>query len=357
MNRSDIVDEGLRNGTFPGIVIVVRKNGSELFSMAKGERQIYPGKEEMTKDTVFDLASLTKGLASTVVSLSVFEKEGISPCDNVGKFIPEIATETAGITLHQLFTHTSGLPPIPEIFRLFKGEGDIDRGRALDHLYSLTPVVKPGTEVIYSCTGYILLTRILERITGRTLSDLFTELVLKPGDIDQLMFNPPAGLQPVASTEYCPWRKRWLKGEVHDENSHCFKGEGGNAGLFGSASSVMKLLGLFSNKGYLNGNKILSEKSMKLMTTCQTPEMEIKRSYGFLTQNGNTMAGTGFGPEAFGHTGFTGTSVWIDPVRKMEFVVLTNRVHLGRETNGQLIIDFRKKIHSALVKEAGSSIC
>ena len=345
-----IADE-IKKGTFPGIVVLVRKDGSKIFSIVRGQRQLSPVSRMMTSDTIFDLASLTKSLATTVTALSLFEEEGISPMDIVGKFIPEIADETAGITLHQLFTHTSGLPSIPEIFKLFPCEDDIDREKSLNHLFSLTPIVKPGKEVIYSCTGYILLTLILERITGSTLPELFTRLVIEPGGIHGLLFNPSSSNTPIAATEYCSWRKRWLKGEVHDENSFCLNGSGGNAGLFGTASAIMELLGLFSNGGFLNGNKILSKESIRLMTSNQTPGLSPKRAYGFLMQDEGTMAGQDFGSGAFGHTGFTGTSVWVDRERKLEFVILTNRVHLGRETNSDKIISFRKKIHSVIMED------
>lgn len=344
------IDDAIKEGTFPGIVILVRKRGEIVFCMAKGKRQIYPDSEEMTPDTVFDLASLTKPLATTVTALSVFEKEGISPMLTVGEFIPELRRETAAVTLHQLFTHTSGLPPVPEIFRLFSGEDDIDQEKALNHLFSLTPTVKAGTQVIYSCTGYILLTQILKRITGRDLPELFTELVTAPGSIIGLTFTPHPETDNIASTEYCSWRKRWLRGEVHDENSFCFKGAGGNAGLFGNASDIMELLSLFMDGGILNGCRILSEESVRLMTSNQTPGLSPKRAYGFLMQDEGSLAGTGFSPNAYGHTGFTGTSVWIDPDRELEFVILTNRVHPGRDINSDKIKSFRKRIHSALVK-------
>ena len=305
----------------------------------------------MTFDTVFDLASLTKPLATTVTALSILEKEKLSPLSEAGKFIPELAKGTASITLHQLFTHTSGLPPVPEIFRLFPVEDDIDQEKSLSHLYSITPTVKPGVRVIYSCTGYILLTQILKRITGSDLPELFTRLITVPGTIDSLMFNPPAGTGNIAPTEYCSWRKRWLKGEVHDENSYCLEGAGGNAGLFGTASGVLEILSLFRDDGVLNNNQVLSKKSVRLMTSNQTPGLSPKRAYGFLMQDEGVMAGPAFSPEAFGHTGFTGTSVWIDPDRKLEFVIFTNRVHLGRNTNSDKIKSFRERIHTALVRE------
>ncbi len=346
-----IIDDEISNGTFPGIVILVKKRGRIVFNEAKGERQIYPDSKEMGLDTFFDLASLTKPLATAITALSIFEKERISPLLTVGRFIPELSTKTADVTLHQLFTHTSGLPSVPEIFKLFSGENDIDQEKALNYLFSLTPVVKAGTQVIYSCTGYIILTQILKKITGKDLPELFTEFVTAPGSITGLMFNPLPKKDNFASTEFCSWRKRWLIGEVHDENSFCLKGAGGNAGLFGNASSITELLSLFRNDGILNDHRILSKESIRLMTSNQTPGLSPKRTYGFLTQDNNSFAGAGFSSSAYGHTGFTGTSVWIDPEIELEAVILTNRVHMGRDTNSDKIINFRKKIHAAILRE------
>ncbi|RKX87083.1 MAG: serine hydrolase [Spirochaetes bacterium] len=351
----EIIDNEIKKETFPGIVILVRKKGNIVFQTAAGKRQIYPAPENITPNSVFDLASLTKPLATTITALSVLEKEHISPLLTIGKFIPDLSKETSDVTLHQLFTHTSGLAPGPEIFRLFQEEDDIDQEKALNHLFSLTPTIKPGTQVVYSCTGYMLLTQILERITGGKLPNLFTDLVISPGSISGLTFKPRMESDNIVATEYCPWRKRWIKGEVHDENAFCFNGVGGNAGLFGHASSVLELLSLFRDGGVLNGIQILSEESVRLMTSNQTPGFSPKRAYGFLMQDKGSMAGPDFSPNAFGHTGFTGTSVWIDPDRELEFVILTNRVHFGRNTNSDKIKSFRKRIHSALVREFSST--
>ncbi len=346
-----IITDEMEGRTFPGIVILVRKEDQIIYSAVRGKRQLYPGSEPMTIDTLFDLASLTKPLATTVTALSVFEEEGISPQNELGKYLPELADETASVTLHQLLTHSSGLPPEPDIFRLFPGEDDIEIEEALNHLFSLKPTVKPGTRVIYSCTGYIFLARILKRITGKDLPELFKTRITEPGAVDGLMFNPSRGDDKIAATEYCPWRKRWIKGKVHDENSHCLGGAGGNAGLFGTASGVMELLCLFKDAGVLNGKRVLSRESVRLMTTNQTPGLSPKRAYGFLMQDDDTFAGPNFSNRAFGHTGFAGTSVWSDPDRGLDFVILTNRVHLGRDTNSDKIKSFRKMIHTALVRE------
>lgn len=351
-----MIQEAIRDETFPGIVLLVRKEGRTILSIAEGARRLYPFREEMRRDTLFDLASMTKPLATTVVALSVMESEHISPKQSIGRFLPELTGRTREITIHQLFTHTSGLPPVPEIYRLFETEDDIDREQALGHLLSLEPEREPGEQVIYSCTGYMILTQLLQRVTGETLDHLFSTLVTGPGRLRDLLFNPlkerTQGLREnIAVTEHCPWRGRWIKGEVHDENSYCLGGIGGNAGLFGTAESVMEFAGLFLSGGLLNGKRILSEGSVRMMTESQTGPLSPKRAFGFLVQDTDAFAGPCFSSRAFGHTGFTGTSLWIDPELGMEAVILTNRVHHGRFVNIEKIRSFRKRIHTALVRE------
>jgi serine-type D-Ala-D-Ala carboxypeptidase len=352
MKIKDLIDKRIESRVFPGIVLKVNKKDKEVFQYTMGYRQINPLKKEMRTDTFFDLASLTKPLATTTVALTIFEKEKISLSTHIGKFLTKIPLETQKITLLQLLTHSSGLPPVPEIFKLFKTENDIDIDRALEHLYSLVPEIQPGTDILYSCTGYIFLTRIIMQITGTTLSDLFRDIITIPAKIDSLLFNPSDELKKrTASTEYCEWRKRWIKGEVHDENSFCLNGEGGNSGLFGTASGIMKLLDIISSEGSLEGQQILSPSVCSDMTTCQTKTLRPKRAAGFLMQNTDTFAGDLYSKQSFGHTGFTGTSVWIDPVQDIKVVTLTNRVHFGREKTTESIKTFRKELHSLIYNE------
>ena len=352
MKIENLVDKRLNSEFFPGIVLKVNKNEREIFHYTKGYRQIHPSKEELKTDTLFDLASLTKPLATTPVALTIFEKEKIDLSTTIGKFLPELHPETKEITILQLLTHTSGLPPVPDIYKLFKTESEINTQTALKHLYSLVPEVKPGSSILYSCTGYIFLTRIIMEITGKTLSKLFKDIITQPAEIDSLIFNPSEiEEENTAATEYCKWRARWIKGEVHDENSFCLDGEGGNAGLFGNAEGIMKLLTIFTNNGTMGKHQILSPDVCSKMTNCQTGKIHPRRAAGFLMQDTDSFAGNIFSTKAYGHTGFTGTSVWVDPVKDISIVCLTNRVHFGREKTAETIKQFRKELHSLIYKK------
>ena len=349
----DLARRHIDGGTFPGIVLRIERDGKPVVNFAAGSTGLGEYEKPLSEDAVYDLASLTKPLASTSSFLAVCEAERISLDSRAGSFIPELRPETGNLSLIQLMTHTGGLPPVPEIFRLFKSDSDIDEEMALEHLFSLTPVSPQGT-VVYSCTGYILLTQILNRITGRSLSELFRELFTEPMGIDDLIFNPEGSPKKrCVPTEYCRWRNRMCLGEVHDENSLCLGGEGGNAGLFGTAEAVSKLAELFRCEGSHNGRQYLSPETVSLMTSRQSESREPARALGFLTQSGESFAGGGFSETAFGHTGFTGTSLWMDNELGIKVTALTNRVHPGRDLTAEKIRLFRKELHGLLL----SAIC
>ena len=339
------------SGSFPGIVLLVQKEQKVPYSLAKGFRQINPTREAMTEDTIFDLASMTKPLATALLTLHIANREKINLDRKIGGFLTDISPKAGEITLRQLLLHTGGLPPVPDIYLEFPDPQNIDYERALKKLLSVVPEKPPGTEVIYSCTGYLILGQFLKRLTGLRLQKLFTEIITGPCGIDDLFFNPEARFRSrTATTEFCSWRKRWIRGEVHDENSYSLGGDGGNAGLFGTAYSVLALLSLFDSEGTLNGVQVLPPSCCALMRNCLTGDLNSRRAIGFIMQNKETLVGPMFSQSSFGHTGFTGTSVWIEPEKKLKIVTLTNRVHLGREATDQKIKDFRIKIHSAVYR-------
>ena len=305
----------------------------------------------MTEDTVFDLGSITKPLATAVLALRVCEREGIGLERELGSFIPEIAPASGKITLAQLLLHTGGLPPDPLLYKEFPDDRSIDRDRAVAKLLATVPEKPPGTEVIYSCTGYLLLGLFLRSVTNMNPGNLFREMVADRAGIRDLFFHPPPDVrQRIAATELCSWRKRWIRGEVHDENCFCLGEEAGNAGLFGTAASVLRLLSIFTAEGCLEGVRILSPEGVKQMVSCLTEGMNGRRSIGFQMQDDTSPVGADFSRSSFGHTGFPGTSVWVDPERQLKIVVLTNRVHLGREATDGKIKEFRRVLHSAIYR-------
>jgi CubicO group peptidase (beta-lactamase class C family) len=349
-----LVDAEIGGGSFPGIVLMVSKHGKIVFSLVRGNRQVKPEQEEMTEDTIFDLASVTKPLATALLTLLVCGQERISLDEKIGTFIPEIAAESSSITLGQLLVHTGGLPPVPDVYKVFPDPRKIEYDRAVKSLLSVKPEKPPGREAVYSCTGYLFLGQFLRRATGARLQELFAQLIAAPCRLSDTMFNPPVVLWGrVATTEHCPWRNRWIRGQVHDENCYCLGGEGGNAGLFATARSVLTLLSLFETGGVVNGVQLISPDQVRMMSTCFTEGLELRRSIGFYMHDDDAPSGPLFSRNSFGHTGFTGTSIWLEPAKRLSVVTLTNRVHLGREQTEDKIKEFRKKLHSAVYQNWG----
>ena len=340
MNQQTIeaIVERHLGSTFPAIALRITQGSRLLYQIIRGEG--------INRNTLFDLASLTKPLATTTAFLSLCCELAISIDSPIGAFLPDLAPQLRQITPAQLMTHTAGLPPVPDIFRLFADEAQIDRGQALRRLYNLPLDARPGTRVIYSCSGYILLARILEHLSGGSLSETFAKRITDPAGIDGLVFNPKIAEQ-CAPTGYCGWRRRTLRGEVHDENAHCFAGEGGNAGLFGTLDGVDGLVRLIHGEGA--SRPIISSEYLRLMTSCRTGSLAPRRTLGFLAAEPDAFPGGGFSPGSYGHTGFTGTSVWVDPIRELRVIALTNRVHYGREKTAESIQAFRRELHQAVL--------
>jgi len=346
-----IVASAIDRGHIPGVVLLVERDGKVVYSLVRGCRQIEPSREEMSLDTIFDLASLTKPLATAILVLRFINEEGIGLERKIGDLVPAVVSSSGDLTIAQLLLHTAGLPPDPFVYRLFPDPDDIDVERAESAILSVEPEEAPGTQVIYSCTGYLILGLILRRLTGVGIGSLFESNIAGPAGLTDLRFNPDSSRAGrIAPTEFCSWRKRWIRGQVHDENSYVFRGEGGNAGLFGTARDVLTLLSLFSDEGQVGNVSILSSDSVSLMARCLTQGLNERRSVGFKMQDRDSPVGGLFGRSSFGHTGFTGTSLWIDPEKKLKIVVLTNRVHLGREKTEAAISTFRKKLHAAIYR-------
>ncbi len=350
-NIEEIVKSAIDNGVFPGIVMLVEKDREVVLRLVKGHRQFFPVREVMTGDTVFDLASLTKPLSTAVLIMNVLQREKIELDRKIGDFLPEMGPLNGKVSLLQLLVHISGLNADPAIYKRFHDPDAVDIKKAESELFSVERTYSPGAEVVYSCTGYLILGVLLERLTGMRIRELFERVIAAPCRLSNMLFNPPAAVKVrSAATEFCLWRKRWIRGEVHDENACCFGGDAGNAGLFGTAAEVLELLNIFTNRGVLRGVPIITEEAVRLMTSCQTPGMNGRRSVGFMMQSSDSPAGIDYGQSSYGHTGFTGTSVWVDPEAGLKVVVLTNRVHLGREATAEKITGFRREIHSAVYR-------
>jgi CubicO group peptidase (beta-lactamase class C family) len=342
-----LIDSAIEQQIFPGIVVLVSKQGSVVFSQVKG--QLDPEGEGMTEDTIFDLSEITQPLATALLTVMIIGREKIGVGEAIGSFVPQIARESRDITLGQLLLHTGGLPPSPELYKKFPDSRNIDYNRAVKMLLAVKPEKPPGKQVLPGQTGYLLLGQFLRRVTGARVQELFAQLVAAPCGLADTFFNPPVVLWGrVAPTGQCPWRKRWIRGQVYDRDSYCLGGEGGNAGLFATAPSVLQLLSLFENGGVVNGFRLLSANQVKLMRTSLTAGLNGRRSFGFLLQDESSPAGPLFSDESYGHSGATGTSVWIEPAGQLMIVMLSNRIRLDGEKTQTGFVDFCRQLHTLI---------
>ncbi|MBO3801182.1 MAG: serine hydrolase [Thermoproteota archaeon] len=330
---------------FPGAVLLVVKQGKIVYHEAFGFSQLLPERKIMRKDTLFDLASLTKSLATSIIVMKLVEEGSISLKEKASSVIKEFRnSEKDEIRIWHLLTHTSGLPAWEPLYRGHKGREIIEASiNAFLH-------GKPGERFVYSDLGYIVLMEIAERVTGKSFNKLFNEFVVEPLELKNTMFNPPSELKDnVAATEDCKWRGKLLVGEVHDENAYALGGVSGHAGLFSNALEIAKIAQMLLNKGSYGEKEILSEESVETMTKDWISYIGGGYGLGWVINDTNEPCSAGelMSREAFGHTGFTGTSVWVDPKKELIVVLLTNRVHPSRSNN--LIIEFRPKIHNLIV--------
>ncbi|MCS7105099.1 MAG: serine hydrolase [Thermofilaceae archaeon] len=334
----------VEDGCFPGAVLLVARRGHVVLYKSYGFSQLLPEKRPMTLDTVFDLASLTKVVATLPVALRLVEKGELSLDDPVSTYLPDFrGWSKDNVRVWHLLTHTSGLPAHLPLYSLLP-----DKKEVFNYISLLNLEYEPGTRVVYSDLGFILLGRIIEVASGGGLDEVARELVFKPLGMDETTFNPVDELKErAAATEYCKIRGRILRGEVHDENSWFLGGVAGHAGLFSTAADLAVYAQTWLNKGVFNGVKVLSPLTVKLAVRNQTGGLNECRGLGWVLNRRPCSCGDFMSEKAYGHTGFTGTSIWIDPLYELFVVLLTNRVHPTREN--QCIQRARRLIHNAIL--------
>ncbi|WP_030178633.1 serine hydrolase domain-containing protein [Streptomyces sp. NRRL S-813] len=287
---------------------------------------------------LWDLASVTKPVVGLAV-MALVERGALTLDSTVGDLLPGYRDgDKADLTVRQLLTHTSGIPGQVPLYR-----DHPTRASLLEAVRLLPLTARPGTRVQYSSQGFIILGLIAEAATGQPLDTLVDQLVCAPLGMRQTFFRPsPAHRARAVATEDCPWRGRLVTGEVHDENAVVLGGVGGHAGLFTTLDD-MELLGA-ALVG--DGRGVLRPETFALMTAAHTDHLGLRRALAWQGRDVvGSPVGTAFGPDSYGHTGFTGTSLWVDPAAKRYAVLLTNRVHPTRDGDG--ITAVRRAFHTA----------
>ncbi len=346
----EIVKKEIEAGNIPGAVVLIARNGMIAKYQAYGQAMEVPAQRNMTLDMIFDLASLTKVVVTAPLALLLTERGIWHLNDPITRFLPSIKWGK-NIVIRHLLTHTAGLPPWAALFSLAKNKEEVLELLASERWPIATPICAPGERVIYSDLGYIILGLAIEKITGKDLAQLGAEWLFSPLRMQDTMFNPPVSLASrIVPTEDDPKRGGVLVGTVHDENAWIMGGISGHAGLFSTASDLAIYAQMLLNEGWYGSIKVLSSNSVKLMRSLQTEGLNERRGLGWHLQGNTTFsAGDLLSEQAFGHTGFTGTSIWIDPQNNLIVVLLTNRVHPSRERGKNEISRIRALVNNISV--------
>lgn len=319
----DAVRASIERLETPGAVVLVCRRGRVVYRKAFGDRAVQPQREAMTVDTIFDLASLTKVVATTTAIMMLVERGKLSLADPVSLYIPEFAAGgKERVTIEQLMTHRAGLPPDNEISD-YVGVSV----KPLEEIYKLQPVYEPGTRFVYSDVGFIVAAEIVRRVSGKRIDEFAHENIFAPLGMTNTAYLPPAPiLQRIAPTEMR--EGRWMRGEVHDPRSYEMGGVAGHAGLFSTADDLALFCQMLLNKGELGGVRLLAPYTIERMTSAHALPTSQMRGIGWdVNTSFSSNRGDLFPVGTFGHTGFTGTSLWLDPASQTFVILLTNRVH------------------------------
>lgn len=335
-NIAPIIKKSIAAGYYPGAVVLAVHRGKVFYQGVFGSRRIVPDVAPMTADTIFDIASLTKVVATAPSIMQLVEKGKLHLDDRVARYWPAFAVNGKNqVTIRQLLTHTSGLPPDTST------SGDV-----LHNIERTLLLTTPGSRFLYSDVNFIVLGHLVEIISREPFYNYVQNHILEPLKMNSTYFLPPSNLRDkIAPTEIVQQQLRW--GVAHDPLAFAMGGVSGNAGLFSTMSDLGKFTQCFLNLGklpakYENSNYLLGPLTILKMTTRQTP-VEIKdvRGLGWDIDSVYSNRGILFPASSYGHTGWTGTSLWIDPVTQTYLIVLTNRAHPHPTAVNQLIEDRR----------------
>jgi CubicO group peptidase (beta-lactamase class C family) len=345
-----LLEEAVRAGVFPGCTYGVLKSKSEPWAEAVGRFTYEPDAAEVTADAVYDLASLTKVLATTAAAMLLWER-GRLPLDApVVKLLPEFATSDphdmrrARVTVRMLLNHSSGLPGYVRLFERVSG-----RQAMIEACLHQSLTADPGTRAEYSDLGFIVLGHLLEQISGERLDMLCAREIFSPLGMRSTVFCPPPHQRdkiPPTEDDHT-FRHRVIQGEVHDENASAMGGVAGHAGLFSAAVDPLRLAACLLGGGRApEGSRLFAEETVSLFSRRAEQPLGTSRALGWDTPSSPSSSGSVFSSRSIGHLGFTGTSLWIDLEAGVAVTLLTNRTWPNRSNQG--IRALRPRFHDAV---------
>ena len=351
-----LLQKATADSAWPGAVLLAAKDGKIFFYDAVGYHT-YKKKRAMRKSDIFDLASITKVVALTSAVMKLTESGQLDLDEKVVTYLPDFKgkqpkyfQQKSEITIKHLLTHTAGLPPFKQYFLM-----DGEEKTRLDSVYNTEPVIGLEEETIYSDVGLITLGKVAEQVSGFPLDELVDSLVFKPLGMNTTFYNPPSEkLHRVIPTEIADrYRNGLIHGEVHDENAHSLGGVAGHAGLFSTAEDLAVFSQMMLNGGIYGWKRIFKEETVKLFTSRANIVKGSSRCLGWDSPEGKASGGVYLSDSSFGHTGYTGTSLWIDPENNMFVILLTNAVHPNRSWKNPKYYNWQQRIHSEVYEAVG----
>ncbi|HEX3682719.1 MAG TPA: exo-beta-N-acetylmuramidase NamZ domain-containing protein [Bryobacteraceae bacterium] len=346
-----IVNDAVESGLIPGAVLEIGHNGEVVYRKAYGWRTLIPRREAMTMDTIFDVASLTKVVATTPSVMKLFEQGKLRLDDPVTKYLPEFQDGKSDITVRLLMTHFSGLPPDLDLVPRWSGYQT-----GIEKALTVKPIAPPGARFIYSDINFLLMGEMVRRLSGETLPQFAHEQIFAPLGMNESRFQPAAALRGrIAATEIDPDTGQPFRGVVHDPTARYMGGVAGNAGLFTTADDLAIYAEMLLGMGQRGGVRIFDPLTVKKFTDPASPaDQPILRGLGWdidspLSSNRGELYPIG----SYGHTGFTGTSMWLDPNTNSFVILLTNVVHPKR---GKSLSSLRSRLATSVAACFGESV-
>lgn len=355
------LEQAVADRVFPGAVLGVGLRGQQL-TLSAGRLSYDARALAVTSQTIYDLASLTKVLATTTAAMILVDRGLLDIDRRVAEYLPDFIPANAHstgplwsarekVTVRHLLAHTSGLPAYERFFLRARKKSHV-----IEEALALPLKQSPGQQAVYSDVGFILLGEVLERVAKQSLDSFSQQEIFEPLGMHSTCFNPPAELLPrIAPTEQDNlFRKRLICGEVQDENAWVMGGVAGHAGLFGTAGDLAAFCQMMLQQGNAGGTQLIQVTTVLEFTQALPCRQGDAHALGWGKRSEPSTSGRYFSPASYGHLGYTGTSIWIDPEKQLFVILLTNRIHPTRENDA--IRAFRPAIHDAVVEALLSQI-
>jgi len=356
---TEILKRGLKEKVYPGAVLLIAREEDIVFFHNMGNRTLSPRSLPMEKETIFDLASLTKPLATTLAAMKLVEENLLDLDEPISSLIdPFPWRDKLDITPRLLLNHSSGLPDWKPYYLEMRKLPIKERKPAVRRMImEETLIEEPKTVSLYSDLGFMILEWIIEVITGKDLSSFLDNTFYKPLGLkhlylDHINRDAVNEKELCAATEDCQWRKEIIQGHVHDENAYALGGYSGHAGLFGTAQDIFTLTTALVNIYHGDNSGLLKSKTVRTFLSRQGIIPGSTWALGWDTPSkNNSSSGNWFSSNSIGHTGFTGASIWIDLKKNITVIFLTNRIHPTR--SNEKIKEFRPELHNLIMRKFG----